>query len=127
MELSNFEVKTYIHIYIYFLIGFGVCYGLLLLIIGLKGSCSTKQPIKKMVAFQPISSELQMMIFAAGVAIFPLSSGASFQVFLRLISHFPAHVFARLAPVTWVLLRIAKRASDVMTQTRLRQTNWNGG
>ena len=22
---------------------------------------------------------------------------------------------------------IAKRASDVMTQTRLRQTNWNGG
>ena len=82
---------------------------------------------QKMVAFQPISSELQMMIFAAGVAIFPLSSGASFQVFLRLISHFPAHVFARLAPVTWVLLRIAKRASDVMTQTRLRQTNWNGG
>ena len=70
---------------------------------------------------------LQMMIFAAGVAIFPLSSGASFQVFPRLISHFPAHVFAQLAPVTWVLLRIAKRASDVMTQTRLRQTNWNGG
>ena len=24
-------------------------------------------------------------------------------------------------------IAIAKRASDVMTQTRLRQTNWNGG
>ena len=28
-----------------------------------------------------------------------------------------------MVPVT----RIAKRASDVMTQTRLRQTNWNDG
>ena len=25
------------------------------------------------------------------------------------------------------LMTIAKRASDVMTQTRLKQTNWNGG